>query len=263
MKTTATLLSFFIFTFCAAQIPNAGFENWIENGWGYNPEDWETENSELVQPVTQDLEAHEGMYAMKVTAVPTGVGEWGEASTTVPIDYIPASLNFWVKTQVENGYVQVLIEFFLDEVQFTSYTWDNTESINEWTFVSIEMTQQEPVLTHAKISVFAQVGDLIAGQAQISIDEMSFGETNTVSDHSFNNIRVYPNPAKDSFKFDAENHTVDRIEIYALDGKMGMAVELNDLNTKEVDISSLAPGMYQLMFSHALQPVGVSKLLVR
>jgi hypothetical protein len=263
MKTTATLLSFFIFAVCAAQIPNAGFENWIENGWSYNPEDWETDNSELLQPVTQDLEAHEGMYAMKVTAVPIGVGDWGEASTTVPIDYIPASLDFWVKSQNENGFVQVLIEFFNDEMLFTSFFWGTIESISDWTFVSIEMNQVEPVLTHAKITVSALVGDLIAGQAQISIDEMSFGETNAVIDHSVINIQVYPNPAIDSFQFDVENHKVDRIEIYALDGKLAKAVQLNDLETKEVDISSLAPGMYQLMFSSALQPVGVSKLLVR
>lgn len=263
MKTTATLLSFFIFAVCAAQIPNSGFENWIENGWSNDPEDWETDNSELVQPVTQDLEAYEGMYAMKVTAVPIGVGDWGEASTIVPIDYIPASLDFWVKSQNENGFVQVLIEFFNGEVLFTSFFWGTSESISDWTFVSLEMTQQEPILTYAKITVSALVGDLIAGEAQISIDEMSFGETNAVSDQSLNNIQVYPNPAKDSFQFDAENDKVDRIEIYALDGKLAKAVELNDLKTKEVDISSLAPGMYQLMFSHALQPVGVSKLVIR
>lgn len=258
-----TTLCFLLAAFSlSAQIPNAGFENWSFNGWNYVPDEWETDNSELQEPVTQDLEPYQGEYAMKVTAVPYELGMIGEARVSFPNEAIPPSLNFWVKSAVENGYVEVRIEFWNEDNLIYFEQWFNTGQIPEWTFVSMELEQIEPVLTDAKIHVTALVGDLVAGNAEISLDAMGFGQPQSVSNYSNYKFSIYPNPAQNHFIFQDEEGNVELFEIYTLDGKLIETVQVNNSGNNSVDISGLANGIYSLVLRQGENTLGTQKLVV-
>ncbi|MFN2430740.1 MAG: hypothetical protein ABR574_12030, partial [Cryomorphaceae bacterium] len=115
MKTLFTFLVSLSIATLSAQIPNANFESWVEEDGFLTPEDWEPLIVNDVSSVTQDLDSYEGIYAMQVEALKTGVGSSGNASTTVDIDFIPASLDFYAKASSEFGFVSVEITFYNQE----------------------------------------------------------------------------------------------------------------------------------------------------
>jgi len=262
MKFLTTLLFLLGALSLIAQIPNAGFENWSFNGWNYVPDDWETDNTQLQEPVTQDLDAYQGDYAMRVTAVPYALGKIGEASVSFPNEVVPPSLDFWVKSSVENGYVEVRIEFWNEDNLVYFEQWFNTEQISEWTFVSMELEQIEPILTDANIQVTSLVGDLVSGDAEISIDAMGFGQTQSVSDYANYDFSIYPNPAQDYFTFRDEEGRIEFFEIYTLDGKLIRTVQVNNSGNNSVDISSLANGIYSIVLKQDESTLGTQKLVV-
>jgi len=245
-----------------AQIPNADFESWSFNGWNYTPDEWVTGNTELQEPVSQDLDAYQGDYAMRVTAVPYPLGKFGEATVSFPNEVVPPSLDFWVKSSLQNAYVEVRIEFWNEDLLVYFEQWLNTDQIDEWTFVSIPLNQIEPILTDANIYVTALVGDFVDGDAEISIDAMGFGQPQSVSDYSEYEFTIYPNPAQNTLKFTDEEGAVEYLELYSLDGKQIQTIQVNSLKRKEIDISRLANGVYQLVLKHGARTLGTEKLVV-
>ncbi|MCZ4410736.1 T9SS type A sorting domain-containing protein [Cryomorphaceae bacterium 1068] len=254
------LLSVFLSSSLLAQIPNPGFESWIVGNWQLDPEGWTTSNGQLIPAVYQDTDSYEGEFAMRVDAVDNGLGGYGFAECTVPIDYIPSSLDFYVKAGTEFGGVSVTISFYNNDFLFNSFDWNSGTSIEEWTLVSIPMEQNEPVLTHTVIRVEAQVGDLVPGTAWISVDAMGFegplSDGDIIDDRDF---AIYPNPANDYIILDglAPNATIRIINI------AGQTVfESNSVATQmRLDLDNFAPGLYIL----DVQPVkkaGVSRKLV-
>jgi len=261
MKLLTTLILLLGASITYSQIPNADFESWSFNGWNYTPDNWETGNTESDEPVTQDMEPYQGDYAMKVTAVSYVLGKIGVASTDFPNEVVPPSLDFWVKSSVENGYVEVRIEFYNQDLLVYFEQWFNTEEIEDWTFVSIPLNQIEPVLTDATITVTALVGDFVEGHAEISIDAMSFGQIQSVSNYSEYDFSIYPNPAQNTFVFADEEGSVKYLELYSLDGKLIQHIQLNTTNRKEIDISGLLNGVYQLVLKDGTTTLGTEKLV--
>lgn len=202
MKSRLILLATLLSTFGLAQIPNAGFETWILDDFYLEPEGWSTSNTEIESAVTQDLDSYEGVYAMKVTAIPNGLSASGFAQAYVPIDYIPASLNFYAKTEVEFGAVSVAISFYNQDFLFETFEWTISEDLENWTFVSLEMPQYEPVLTHAFITVTAYYGDLVPGTAWISVDAMGISQTLNSEEKGKIRFSMFPNPATDQVQLD-------------------------------------------------------------
>jgi hypothetical protein len=226
----------------SAQIPNSNFENWSFGTWSLEPDGWVTPNNQLETFVVQDQNAYEGDYAMRVIALPVGVGKFGSASTTVPIDYIPASLDFYVRCFVESGMVSVSIAFYNEEFLFNSFEWDSFVSIDEWTPVTIPMEQNEPVLTHAVISVEAFVGDFSPGEAEISVDAMGFGGVTNIDDRNKPDMVLYPNPATDQITITG---LTDQTEIHVFDA-LGQAVMAKRVSgpSIQLDLFALGSGLY-------------------
>lgn len=246
MKTLYTLL-FSLFAMTSfAQIPNSGFENWTTDTWPITPIDWVTEISDAQIPVSQDLDPYEGNFAMKVTSQETGIGEYASATTTFDMTYIPASLDFYVKTEVSFGSVQVAITFFDQETQVAYHDWFTSENIEEWTPVSIEMDQIDPIITHVEIIVSAQVGDLVAGDAIISVDAIGFGTISSVDKTENRNLNIYPNPVTDILNIQSPDNTIESITFYDISGKIIRAQSLNSLSNK-IDVSDLPIGVYTVV----------------
>ncbi|MGB6037225.1 MAG: T9SS type A sorting domain-containing protein [Cryomorphaceae bacterium] len=253
------LLSVFLTGSLFAQIPNPGFESWIVGNWLLDPEGWTNGNNQFAM-VTQDEDAFEGDFAMRVDAVNNGLGAFGWAECTVPIDYIPSSLNFYAKAGTEFGGVIVTISFYNNESLFNSFEWNSGTSIEEWTLVSIPLEQNEPVLTHAVIRVEAQVGDLVPGTAWISVDAMGFEGALSDGDMVVDkNLELYPNPAADYIILDGipPNSTV---RIMNIAGQM--VFESNSSTTLlRLDVQDFAKGLY-ILNVQAANRVSTSQKLV-
>jgi len=255
------ILSVFLTGSLFAQIPNSDFESWVPAPWYQNPEGWTTPNDEVNFVVSQDNDAFEGDYAMRVDAIPVPLGALGWAECTVPIDYIPSSLDFYVKAGTEFGGVSVTISFYNNEFLFNSFDWNSGTPIEEWTFISIPLDQYEPVLTHAVIRVEAQVGDLVPGTAWISVDAMGF--ESTLSDEEVTvegDIQIYPNPCSDYIILDgiSANSTVRILNV------AGQTVfESNPtISQMRLDIQNFPKGLYILNVQTANQVSNSQKLVI-
>lgn len=244
-----------------AQIPNPGFESWVAGNWQLEPEGWTTSNGQVLPAVTQDNDSYEGIFAMRVDAVNDGLGAYGWAECTIPIDYIPSSLDFYVKAGTEFGSVNVSISFWNNEFLFNSFEWNSGSSIDEWTYISIPMEQNEPVLTHAVIQVDAIVGDLVAGTAWISVDAMGFD--GTLSDEQVvvnKDIQIYPNPAADRVNIQNFKEVIDYVSIYDNSGKLVEQKRANK-SYNQIDVSQLPVGTY-LMVATLENGKSISKKLL-
>ncbi len=231
----------------AQEIPNGNFETWYFVGWSENPEFWITNNTELYPTVAKDYDSYEGDFAMRVTAEPTGLGEYGEASTQFEITAVPAALNFYAKSEVEFGGVGVTITFLNQDAEIYTEYWFSSENMEEYTLVSIPLDQIEPVISHVRIAVNAQVGDLVAGSAWISVDAMEFGEPLSIKHTELSTFKIYPNPASENLTIETVAD-LQSIEIFSITGKRIQSLSGSGMN-KNMDVSGLNQGVYLLKFN--------------
>lgn len=228
----------------AQSVPNGDFESWHSGEWSEEPEDWTTDNTENNTTVSKDLDAHEGDFAMRVTAQPIGVGAYGEASTVMEIDAIPPALNFYAKTFGENGGSWVNITFHNNETEMYSETWYGYDDMPEYTLVSVPLNQIEPVLTHARITVSSEVGDFAPGSAWISVDAMEFGEPLGVKQDGRIPLRLYPNPARDVLRVESPGGApLGRLSVFDALGRKVHEVHINR-ESANIDIARLPKGVY-------------------
>ncbi len=257
------LILLFLFTaplVAAAQdVPNGNFESWYFVGSTESPEFWITDNTEMGNTVSKDFESYEGDIAMRVTAQPTGIGEYGQATTLFEIDAVPAALQFYAKTEVEFGAVAVDITFLNNDNEIYTESWFSSENIPDYTLISMPLDQIEPIITHARITVSAQVGDLIGGDAWISVDAMAFGEPTGLYEREKLQFKIYPNPASDIITIQAPEGLIGLITVVDVNGKKVHEEFINRENAT-IDIHRFPKGIYTIV-SNTEIPV-VSKFVV-
>jgi hypothetical protein len=239
----------------AQMIPNGNFESWFFVGSSEHPEFWVTDNTEFQTTVSKDYDSYEGEIAMRVTAQPIGVGEYGEASTLFEIAAIPSALNFYAKTELEFGGVSVEITFLNNDNEVYTESWFNTENMPDYTLISIPLEQIEPVLTHVRITTSAQVGDLIAGTAWISVDKMEFGEPLKMENRKKEHFQIYPNPAKESLTITTQNNLIGKYKILDNTGKTVLEGIIPHSET-QIDIRQLSPGIYTIFNASEIPALG-------
>ena len=86
MRLLSTFILFICLTPASAQIINGNFENWISFEGFLLLQGWEIYAYEEEPSVTRDFDAYEGLYAVQVTALDTGLGAYGRAGTYVDLD---------------------------------------------------------------------------------------------------------------------------------------------------------------------------------
>lgn len=230
----------------AQNVPNGNFESWYVPlpQWVEDPEFWQTDNEEMHISVTKDTLAQEGDFAMRVTAKPVVTGDYGEAYSEFAIDAIPAALNFYARCATEFGGVSVQISFFNQDTEVYSAFWYRTENIENYTLISIPLEQIEPVITKARITVAAQVGDFAPGLAWIAVDAMSFGEPSSVDRISYEAFEVYPNPVRAILTVKAPTPP-GQVQIINAAGSVVMTQMLDQPETR-IATGKLAQGTYIL-----------------
>lgn len=83
-------------------------------------------------------------------------------------------------------------------------------------------------------------------------------ETTSSYDHNHDNIEIYPNPAEDIIYIEA-NFSISHVEIYSLIGEC----VLKNVNTKDIDVSDLIPGLYLLKIYNSYKREFVKKIIVK
>ncbi len=256
MKKLILLFSFLPLFAAAQTIPNGDFESWEFYGWGYNPENWETGNTQLMDPVIRDSDSYEGDYAMQVHAIPNGLGLYAEATTDFEITVIPEALNFYTKYYCENGGVAVEIFFYNDSILMSSSSWYGSDTLDSYGLVSIQLEPIDPIINHAVVKVSASVGDFAPGNARILVDQMDFGFYLSVNDERRTFFSVYPNPADNQLNIKGEK-TIGTLRIFDVSGRLVFSNIISS-NEAQIDISMLKSGFYTL-FSES----GTQKLVVK
>lgn len=244
-----------------AQIPNSGFEDWaVVNTWNEEPVDWETGNGPTVIQVTKSEDAYQGQYSMKVEAQQMGLGSYGYAEATFPMTYVPASLDFYVKTFNAYGSAAVTIGFYNEDALFMEFYWMTADTLDEWTPVVLQLVQNEPVLTEARIRVETMVGDFVPGESILWIDAMGFATIDAVDDASASSITVYPNPCDDV--------------LHLKGAAAGTGYAISDITGREVfsgvtagystslDVGGLTSGIYLLKLGQGANE-SVRKIIVK
>ena len=258
------LILLFLFTaplVAAAQdVPNGNFESWFFVGSSENPEFWIADNTEIYPTVTKDFESYEGNIAMRVTAQPTGIGEYGQATTLFEIDAVPAALQFYAKTEVEFGAVMVEITFLNNDFEIYTESWFSSENMPDYTLISMPLDQIEPVITHARITVSAQVGDLVAGDAWISVDAMEFGEPTGLNDLDKPQFVIFPNPASDRITVESPEGAIGLLSISDMQGRI-VHEEFLTGNRGTIGLTTFPKGLYFIK-NNSKNPI-VGKFVVK
>jgi len=228
----------FVFSCLRLLIPNAGFEDWSwVGGWYENPDNWITNNNQIVNYVWKDTTAYQGNYAI-------GIKPNGYARFKFQYSTHPNSLNAYVKSDI-SGADSVFIDVFLfsggnivDEGH-----WINTNSITNYSLINIAVSQNSLVVDSIEIS--------IKGGKQTNtvliVDELSFNFSTTgISiNHGFNekksNILLYPNPFNDvtTIEYALKENSLVKLNIYNLYGQFV---------TKLVDAKNQPKGKYLIKF---------------
>jgi hypothetical protein len=245
------------FSFGSSQeIPNGTLESW-ENmgGWFENPTDWQTMNNQVQVSTTKESNACEGEFAMKVSPLAAIETVMGSAFIEFPIQSIPSSLSFCVKTNVleEEFFTdtcRVIVSFWNGETSFYTEEWINTSSLEEWTEISLPLNQIEPIMDGCKIEVQASFPGTGLGSGSLDtwivIDDLTFEDINSVEHYIKNDFSVYPNPNSDGEFSISSSVPISEVKIFNLLGEE--VFNQNAEWSKSVQLSTkLNTGVYLLL----------------
>lgn len=235
----ATSLSSFMI---GQEIPNGSFEEWESTPmFTLDPVDWETDNTQLLVSTAQDLEPFEGIYAMRVDPLQLGVGEYGEANTTIEIGGLPDGITFHAKWwRTITAAVGVQVDFYYEEDIMHTGFWYPEDTLSGWSAQQIEFPPIDIATTHAVVRVFAVVGDLVPGDCWISVDAMSWGLISGLDELEEPTMGLYPNPSSDELRLD-----IEAIYMYEIVDNHGRIVAQGRTNGL-IDVKQLPQGRYTL-----------------
>lgn len=158
----------------------------------------------------------------------------------MPTTVIPPSLDFQVKYErTATCAIGVSVDFYNGDNWFYGETWYPDDLASEWTPISLELDEIEPIMTHVVIEVSVIVGDFVAGDGWISVDAMSFDGITGLEDIGAQAIGLYPNPASDVFFL----KDVDAQITYTIYDAMGRLLRSESYQSG-VDVSALPAGHY-------------------
>ncbi|MBW8051382.1 MAG: T9SS type A sorting domain-containing protein [Cytophagales bacterium] len=238
----------FVFSCLRLLVPNGAFENWSWiGGWYENPDNWTTNNNQILNFVWKDTTAFQGNYAI-------GIKPNGYARTKFQYSTHPNSLNAYVKSNI-SGADSVFIDVFLfsggsivDEGH-----WINTNSITNYALINIPLSQNSSVVDSIEISIKGgkQINTVVVA------DELSFdflpavGISINHSNFKKSKLLLYPNPFNDAttIEYTLKENSLVKLNIYNISGQFvtKLVNEHNQPKGKHqirFDAGNLAPGLY-------------------
>lgn len=215
-----------------AQVPNASFESWTNHGSYSTPDGWDNRNAQTASAATftcqQGTPGTDGNYYMRLiskkigSSVVNGIAVSGrlDSSTGAPVSGFPytgrpASLTGkWQYMAFGNdqGYVSIGLTKWntasnkRDTIGNTTYLLP--DMVMGWADFSININYASQATPDSAMIVFSPSNELNAtDNSYIFVDELKFSDfpTSIASANAIKqNIKAYPNPAKDHILLEFE-----------------------------------------------------------
>ncbi len=270
MKKLATILFVFIAFIVKsnAQIPNAGFENWITVGAYQNPTSWGTANPfstgsfYAVTRSTDHYPANVGSFSARIEnnisllTNKSGLGLMMTGILTSPIPAFaitghPNSLTGYYKFAPLNGdSLTIYINLFSNGVRVSGGQFQTTVAASAWTSFTIPISTYTTADSCQIACAAYQPGPvgIPYGNSVLYVDNLNFDNLiSSVSEQTDNNtgFNLYPNPASDILTItnNMTKHENIELNIYTL---MGVLVrsEMLSQNQQQINIADLRDGVY-------------------
>ena len=284
MKTILRLILIIFFALITkntfAQIPNAGFENWVTVGNSFEPTSWysfyslidSTGNYFPVTKSTDHYPANIGSYSARITndtaiwntgISPANLLGWGTLFSTqlndkplFPVTGHPIALCGYYKFLPENGdTMNIDLHFYQSGVEITSGTFQTYIAASSWT--SFKFFVDDTLYNNvdsARIGISAcnepkdgSLGPL--GNSVLYIDNLSFDNplVTSIPEQTAKNhlLNFYPNPATDvvTLSIDHRNNKDLTWNIYIVIGVL-VKSEMLKKNQSQINIENLSNGIY-------------------
>ena len=241
----------------AQQFQNPSFELWFEG----DPIFWTT--SEFYNPgsATQSTEAHEGLYALKLTGFADTIANQPYAGSDFTFTTMPEVLTFWVKGNLETGsFLSTSFNLVENDTAMNALAYgflniDTLTNIYQYKIMNVLPLLGPSLLGVASIFMYVGTtpGYTLSTNTQVWIDDLYLGPDNTAlhpqkSDNAIEGI--YPNPANENafLTFNTKAAGQVNIALYDLTGNkvqdcMNESLPAGRFKV-ELNTSNLANGMY-------------------
>lgn len=272
------------------QIPNNGFERWIDVGTYLKPEGWWTINDSVPSggfyPVTRSADhfpAEIGNYSIRLENNLSLFPSWNSMGIIWTGDFSgndnpvfkvfdhPTSLWGYFKFFPQNGdTMEIHIRMYKNSEDIGGGSFKTAEWTEVWTPFSINLSDYTEV-DSARImisSCYDNDEPLPHGNSVLYMDNLSFDHliTTATSDvYTNNKITVYPNPANEALWIWVNDVPAEQLELYLYSTFGEQVLNRHFPGSTEpviLDISGLSGGTY---FIHALadhRPIGYTKIII-
>lgn len=277
MKFFKTIFFLFTTSNLIAQIPNGGFENWIDMGTYSNPESWGTLNnkwaSSTIFTATQGTPGNPGSSFLKLTSktigptVKNGTAVSGiiDSMNVVPISGFPFTgqpVAFTGQWQhmifgTSQGHITVILTKWnsslniRDTVAIANKTLEGMAM--SWEFFSIPFVYFNMTPPDSCIIFMQASGDFPEVDDYLWVDDLDFIGTVGLESTNLaviNSISVFPNPLTDgivTISFQSISSAIVNVELYTVSGELifseGYSVTSNQI---QIDLGKIAEGIYFL-----------------
>ena len=267
MKRTLRLLPFLALPFAAqAQIPNGGFETWVDNEGVSDPANWGTLNplGALlgVEFASQGVGAV-GNYCMELTTrdvagigILPSIAFVGDAQGEVvgfPLTSQPAALTGQYKFAPQGEDMASIVvnlwrwdEVAGEQVELGAGYFEITAAAANWTTfnVAIDYIGTE-MPDSANITLLSSTGETTLAGTKLSVDALAFTNSTSVTNSSELQTSIFPNPAMDRVTVTTGGSTIRSIEVWSTEGRL-VSTHPANADRAVVDVQALRTGAYAL-----------------
>jgi len=242
-----------------AQIPNGGFENWVDRGGYQEPDQWNTYNVLRSAPPFICERGTPGAvgtaYAKITTREVPGLGPIGAIlSEPFPCSSWPAALNGKWRYSIgggDVGSVVVLLTKWDPSLQVSVEVGSGflmvTGSEAAWLDLSVRVerfSMDDPDMAWVAVESSSTISPFPAVGSYIEIDDLSFGALQSIEDYQAMDVTVFPVSARDRVQVTAEGPMAE-LWLWSTDGRV-VAQQRAAGTRAEMDVSGLSPGVYLL-----------------
>jgi hypothetical protein len=265
-----TLICFSSIT--SAQVPNAGFESWL-NG---SPVDWQTTNIPIVpSAVLPDSDSFSGTLAVKGTVVSTNngmpyqpyLGISGPGSTGFEISSPFTQVNGNLKLFLHPGdrFVANLKMYNILGEPIAQGTTVIDYCVNNWTFFTVTANYYLPdphsCSLYFTITDSTQQASGHIGSYFILDDLNMSGNVSVTAKQIEKSINIFPNPATDHFKIDWPEAADLNFTIYDQSGRDLSGIR-HTKNKESIPLDIYSSGIYYLNITDNKETTITKKLVI-
>jgi hypothetical protein len=255
------------------QIPNSGFEDWIESNGHLNPAGWWCANDSVqlgaafpANRTSDHYPPNSGSYALRIENHLELLPSWsafgivwtgglaGNDNPAFALQGHPVELYGYYKFLPLNGDTfEIHIRLYYEGIDVGGGQFKTAEMVNSWQPFSLDISDYETA-DSARVMILSCYNNDApnpAGNSTLFIDNLSFDSLivdGTDRLDATPHLTVYPNPATDYVSISGERLT--RTAVYTItdiQGRAYLRIESPKPNEK-VNIGFLSPGFYCIRF---------------